>query len=120
MRGEDAELEDGGGGGGFKQQREGCAEAAPDGGARGVIEECGGSGAGFAGIAFQVARVTIHDFRWAGESGAELRFARAKPISNRRERRRVGAAVFPAEGGAFRRGGSLRCEDLRKSGAEDV
>jgi len=96
VRGEHAQFEDGGGGRGFKEQGKSFAEAAPHGGTRGVVEDYGRGCAGFAGKPGEVARVTIEDFGSAGKGGAELPFARLKPVADERERKVIRVAGFAA------------------------
>ena len=57
-------------------------------------------------ITVEVARVTIEDFGSASKGGAELPFARMKPVADGRERKviRVG---FAGKYGGFGRRGSL-------------
>src|SRR6267378_6840136 len=107
VRGEDAHFEDGGGGRGFEQQGKSFAEAAPHGGARGVVEEGSGGRTGFGGKTGEVASVAIEDFGRAGEGGAELPFARMKPVADGRERKLIRVAGFAGKYGGFRCRGRL-------------
>jgi hypothetical protein len=94
VRREDADLEDGGDGRRFEQHGNRFAEAAPEGGTSGVIEDGGAAGMGFSGKAREVAGVTIEDFRCAGEGGAELPFERMKPVAHGGKRVALRLAVF--------------------------
>src|SRR5260370_24479923 len=112
VRGEYAQFEDGGGGRGFEQQGKSFAEAGPHGGARGVVEEGSGGATGFGGKTGEVASVAIEDFGRAGEGGAELPFARMKPVADGRERKLIRVAGFAGKYGGFWCGGGRLCKKM--------
>src|SRR6267378_6503615 len=112
MAGKNADLENDGCGRGFDQHGEAFAQTSPDGGARRVSKDSGGSGARFLGEKSEFARIAIEDFGCAREGSAELPLARVKPVADRRERSFVSAAVFFGEDGGLGRRRSSRGEDL--------
>src|SRR5258708_3057339 len=120
VRGEYGQFEDGGGGRGFEEEGKSFAEAAPHGGAGGVVEEGSGGRTGFGGKTGEVASVAIEDFGRAGEGGAELPFARMKPVADGRERKLIRVAGFAGKYGGFRCRGGLLCKKMREGGAGDI
>ncbi|PYU46300.1 MAG: hypothetical protein DMG54_03705 [Acidobacteria bacterium] len=53
--------------------------------ARRVVKDGGGDRTGFAGKTGKVALVTIEDFGYAGERGAEVPFTGMKPVADGRK-----------------------------------
>src|SRR5882672_1973761 len=112
MAGKNADLENDGCRRSFKKHCEAFAKASPDGGARRVTEDGGGSGARFFCEQSEFARVAIEDFGGAREGRAELPLARVKPVADGLEGSLIRSAVFSGEDGSLRRGWSSRGEDL--------
>ena len=104
----------------FQKHGEAFAETSPESGARGVVEERGGGGAGSLGEKGEFARVAIEDFGGACEGGAEMPSVWVKPIADGRERALSRGAGFSGEDGRFRRAWSSRGEDQGELGTHDV
>src|SRR6267378_6540520 len=97
MAGKNADLENDGCGRGFDQHGEAFAQTSPDGGARRVSKDSGGSGARFFGEQSEFARVAIEDFGCAREGSAEVPLARVKPVPDGQEGSLICGAVFSGE-----------------------
>ncbi len=120
LRREGAELEDGGRGRGFEEHGKSFAEAAPNGGARGVVEDRDRSGLGFFSEAGEVARIAFEDFRSAAEGGAKLPFVRAKELSDRRKKSLTWGAVLAPEHGDFRSERGASGKDPGQARVKDI
>lgn len=120
VRGKRAEFEYGGGGRGDEKHGKRFAEATPDGGASGVVEDSGACSEGCGGESGQVTLVTSEDFGGAGEGGAELPALGMKPVADRWQQILIRAAILASEYGGLGRCRGLLGKDLCQAGTDDI